>query len=104
MELSKTASGLTPFITNVTVFNATVVNDGAMLVSGASTTAQGATIAVALDTTDGQNFVGVTQVSSSMATQSKENLAPNSHAFQIDTDGTAEFTVTFYEFGVNGFP
>ena len=87
MELVKTHLGQTAFITNVPSFAAATVLDGSMLVSGASTTAQGATVTVALDTTDGQNFIGVTQVSSSFASASKENLANNSHAFQIDTDG-----------------
>lgn len=87
MELSKTHLGQTPYITNVTVFNATVINDGAMLVSGASTTAIGATITVATTTVDGQDYIGVTQLSSSFATQSKENLAPNSHAFGIPSSG-----------------
>lgn len=87
MELAKTHLGMTPFITNVTVFSATAIVDGALLVTGASTTAQGAVVSVALDTTDSINFIGVTQVSSSIATQSKENLAPNSHAFHIGSDG-----------------
>lgn len=87
MELARTLSGAVPYVTNVTVFSATAINDGAMLVSGASTTAQGATVTVTLDTTDGQNFIGVTQVGSSLGTQNKENLANNSHAFHIGSDG-----------------
>jgi hypothetical protein len=87
MQLSKIFDGRTPFITNVTVFSATAIVEGAMLVSGASTTAQGAAVTVGLDTTDGLNFIGVTQVGSSLATQSKENGAPNSHAFNIPTSG-----------------
>ena len=53
MQLSRVMDGRTPFITNVTVFSATAIVEGALLVSGASTTAQGAAISVALDTTDG---------------------------------------------------
>lgn len=87
MQLSRVAEGKTPFIMNVTVFNATAINEGALLVSGASTTAQGATVTVATTTASNENCIGVTQVSSSLATQSKENLAPNSHAFQIGSDG-----------------
>lgn len=87
MQLSRTLDSQTPFIMNVTVFSATAINEGAMLVSGASTTAQGASVTVTLDTTDGLNFIGVTQVGSSLATQSKENAAPNSHAFAIPSNG-----------------
>lgn len=87
MQLSKIAGGRTPFITNVTVFSATAIVEGAMLVSGASSTAQGAAVSVALDTTDGVNAIGVTQLGSSLATQSKENNAPNSHAFSIPSSG-----------------
>jgi len=87
MQLAKTLNGQTPFITNVTVFSATAIVKGAMLVSGASTTAQGAAVTVTLDTTDGLNFIGVTQEGSSLLTQSKENLAPNSHAFRIPSSG-----------------
>lgn len=87
MELSKTHLGQTPFVTNVTVFSATIINDGAFLVSGASTTAQGAAVSVALDTTDGQAFIGVTQEGSSRAAASLENRAPNSHAFGIPSSG-----------------
>lgn len=87
MQLAKVWGGQTPFITNVTAFSATAIVKGAMLVSGASTTAQGAAVSVALDTTDGNNFIGITQVSSSQASESKENLAPNSHAFRIASTG-----------------
>lgn len=87
MKLSKVGLGRVPFITNVTVFSATAIVDGAMLVSGATTTAQGAIVSAALDTSDGNNFIGVTQLHSSIATQSKENLAPNSHAFRIPSSG-----------------
>lgn len=87
MYLSKVWSGQTPFITNVTVFSATAIVKGAMLVSGATTTAQGAAVTVTLDTTDGLNFIGVNQEGTSLLTQSKENLAPNSHAFRIPTSG-----------------
>ena len=87
MELSKTHLGQTPFITNVTVFNATVINDGAALVSGATSTAHGATITLVTSTADMLNYIGVTQVGSSFATQSKENLAPSSHAFGIPSNG-----------------
>lgn len=87
MQLSKLASGRTPYITNVTVFSATAISEGALLVSGGSTTAQGAAVTVTLDTTDGVNAIGVTQVGSSLATQSKENFAPNSHAFSIPSSG-----------------
>lgn len=87
MKLSKVGLGRTPFITNVTVFSATAIVDGAMLVSGATTTAQGAVVSVAADTTDGNNFIGVTQAHSSLLTQSKENLAPNSHAYHIPSSG-----------------
>jgi hypothetical protein len=87
MNLAKTWSGMTPFITNVTVFNATVINKGAFLVSGATSTAQGATITIATTTVDGQFFIGVTQEATNLMTQSKENLAPNTHAFRIPSSG-----------------
>ena len=87
MQLSRVMDGRTPFITNVTVFSATAIVEGALLVSGASTTAQGAAVSVALDTTDGLNAIGVTQLGSSLATQSRENNAPNSHAFSIPSSG-----------------
>lgn len=87
MQLSRVAGSLTPYITNVTVFNATVINKGAFLVSGATTTAAGATVTIATTTVDGQFFIGVTQEASSLLTQSKENLAPNSHAFRIPSSG-----------------
>lgn len=87
MQLSRVVDGKTPTIMNVTVFSATAISEGALLVSGATTTAQGAAVSVALDTTDGLNSIGVTQVGSLLATQSKENKAPNSHAFNLATSG-----------------
>ena len=72
---------------NVQVFNATVINDGAHLVSGATSTAIGATITVATTTADGQNHIGVTQMSSSQATQSYENFAQSANAFGVPTSG-----------------
>ncbi len=88
MQLSRTMSGQTPFIMNVTVFSSTVISEGAMLVTGASTTAVGATVVVQYtDNTDGTNFIGVNQVGSSLASASVENRAPNSHAFGIPSSG-----------------
>ena len=87
MYLSRTHLGQTPFIMNVQVFNATAIPIGAHLVSGASTTAIGATITVATTTADGQNHIGVTQISSSQATQSYENFAPGANAFGVPTSG-----------------
>lgn len=87
MQLAKVWGGATPFITNVTVFSATVINKGAFLVSGASTTAQGATVTIASTTLDSVNFIGVTNEATSFLAQSKENLAPNSHAFRIPSTG-----------------
>ena len=92
MELSKVQLGQTPFIAPVAVFSATAIVQGAVMCTGATTTAQGCVIAntggsVSLDTTDCVSFVGITQVGSSFATQSKENIAPNSHAFNIPSSG-----------------
>lgn len=87
MQLSRVMDARTPMIMNVTVFSATAIVEGALLVSGASSTAQGAVVTVSLDTSDGNNFIGVTQVGSSFALQSKENGAPNSHAFNIPSSG-----------------
>lgn len=87
MQLSRIDSGRAPIIVPVTVFSATAIVEGAMLVSGASTTAQGAAVTVSLDTTDGLNCIGVTQVGSSLATQSKENNAPSSMAWSIPSSG-----------------
>ena len=87
MELSKTHLGKTPFITNVTVFSSTLIVDGALLVSGATTTAIGATVTVATTTASNADFIGVTQVGSLQASVSVENRAPNSHAFGIPSSG-----------------
>ena len=87
MQLTKIAGGMTPFITNVTVFSATAISKGAFLVSGASTTAIGAIVTTTLSTDLGNNFFGVTQEASSLLFQSRENLAPNSHAFRIPSSG-----------------
>lgn len=87
MELSRVLSGQTPVIMNVAVFSATAILDGAVLVSGASTTAQGAAVTVTLDTTDGLNFMGVTQEGSIRASTSVENNALNAAAFRIGTNG-----------------
>lgn len=88
MELSKSLAGRTPMITNVTVFSATAIAHGALLVTGASTTAQGAIVpTVATTTVDYLSVIGVTQEGSTFVTQSKENKAPNSHAFNIPSSG-----------------
>lgn len=87
MQLSRLLDGRTPMIMNVAVFSATAINEGAVLITGATTTAQGAIVSVNNDTTDMSGVIGVTQVGSSLAVQSKENLAPNSHAFQIASSG-----------------
>lgn len=87
MKLARVIGDGTPFITNVTVFSATAIVEGAVLVSGASTTAQGAAVTVTLDTTDGLNFIGVTQVGSLTAVQSKENKAMNASAFNLPSSG-----------------
>ena len=83
MDLARVMNDGVPFIPNVTVFLATAINDGAVLVTGASTTAQGATILVTLDTTDVLNVIGVSQVSTSRATASPERAA----LYNIGTDG-----------------
>ena len=87
MQLSKVGDARTPMIQPIAVFSATAIVEGAVLVYGATTTAQGATVLVSLDTTDVLNVMGITQVGSTLATQSKENAAPNSHAFNIPTSG-----------------
>ena len=87
MQLLSIEGGRAPMIMPVTVFSATAIVEGAVLVTGASTTAQGAVVLVTLDTTDVLNVVGVTQVSSSLATQSKENLGQNASAWHIGSDG-----------------
>lgn len=87
MQLSRVMDSRTPMIMNVTVFSATAIVEGALLVSGASTTAQGAAVTIALDTTDYLNTIGVTQAGTVTANASKENAAPNSHAFNIPTSG-----------------
>ena len=78
MQLSRLTEGRTPFIMNVTVFSATAIVEGALLVTGATTTAQGATVTVATTTASNADFIGVTQVGSLLASVSKENAAPHS--------------------------
>lgn len=87
MQLSKVWGGQTPFITNITAFSATAISKGAFLVSGATTTAIGAIVTTTASTVLGNNYIGVTQEGSSILSQSKENLAPNSHAFRIPSSG-----------------
>jgi hypothetical protein len=90
MELSHLQQGRTPFVTNVQVYAASAVDDGAMMVvgnTGSALTNIGATITVSTSSTVANSVVGITQVSSATGSASKENLGTNSHAFRIDTDG-----------------
>lgn len=88
-NLQKVGLGLSAYITNVPVFRAgSAIEQGSVMVSGATTTAQGATNTVAADTTDANNFIGVSIVSSSQASAAPENVNGIGWArFNIATSG-----------------
>ena len=67
--------------------SATAAATSATSAAGSAVTNMGAIISAVTTSAQFDAFVGVTQVSSSEASASKENLANNSHAFRIDTDG-----------------
>jgi hypothetical protein len=92
MDLSRVMGGQTPFVTNVPVYKATTaIDDGALLTfSGNTANLKGAQLSVAITTAANENAIGVTQVSSSQASASRENSSLNSHAFRIGTDGLAD--------------
>ena len=87
MELSKTGTGQTAYITNVSVFSATSIVDGALLCTGATTTALGAVVTTGTTTAASADYLGVTQLGTARALSCVENNAPNSHAFSIPTSG-----------------
>lgn len=95
MELSRTLSAGVPLVMNIMVTDASTISDGALLCGNQnSTTTQGATLSVALNTTAGDNPVGTNQVSSAQASAAVDNVnAVNAYRFNIDTDGLANQTI-----------
>lgn len=91
MELAHLMEGRTPLVTNVYVYSAATVLDGAILLAGASAgsavTDMGAVASALTTSAQADAFMGITQVSSAFASASKENLGQNAQAFRIDTDG-----------------
>lgn len=99
MELAHLMEGRTPLVTNVYVYSAATVLDGACLIAGASAgsavTNIGAIMATVVTTSATNDaFVGITQVSSAMGSASKENLGMNAAAHRIDTDGIPDRSTT----------
>lgn len=90
MDLSRLLySGGTPLVTNVFVRTASALDYGAIVCANAvTTTAQGATLSVTVDTAANNNCIGVTQVSSAQASADVSNVnAPNAYRFNIQSDG-----------------
>ena len=95
MELSRLISGNVPFVTNVLVYKASTLDQGAVICATANTASlQGAIISVTTNTSACDNAVGVTMISSSRASASKENSAPNATWMNIGSDGYPDATTT----------
>ena len=89
MDLSRLLNGGTPFVTNIFVRTASALDYGAIICANALTsTAQGATLVVTVDTAANNSVIGVTQVSSAQASADVSNVnAMNAYRFNIQTDG-----------------
>ena len=89
MQLAQMMDGRTPYITNLTVYSASVVDAGSILLAqgGTATTDVGHTVSTASTTAAADNFTGINTISSSQASAAQENLALGGQSFNIDTDG-----------------
>lgn len=89
MKLAKLMDGKTPYITNLTVYSASAISDGAFMTvdQGSAITNVGTTVTVGTGSANVANFKGCTTLSSSFGSAAQENLALGGQSFNIDTDG-----------------
>lgn len=89
MELANLMDGNVPYVTNLSVYSASAIANGAaMIIShGTAITNLGYTVSISTSSTNCDDFIGITQVSSSFATAAQENLALGGQSFNIDIDG-----------------
>lgn len=95
MELNRVMNGNCPFVTHVPVYKATLAIDNGAVLSVTANTAsvKGAALSVAITTAGGKNSIGVSQVSSSLASAAPENAnSIGAERFNLGTDGLADFT------------
>ena len=89
MDLSRMTGGGTPLVTNINVQGTVAIAEGAIItVSILTTTAQGCVVTATTSSAANDNTIGVTQVSTSQASASPENVNNmSSYRFNIGTDG-----------------
>lgn len=89
MELANLMDSNVPYITNLSVYSASAIDDGSTLTisQGSAVTNVGYTVSVLTTSGAADNFIGITQISTSFASAAQENLAFGGQSFNIDTDG-----------------
>ena len=88
MQLANLMDGKTPYITNLTVYSASAIDQGAFMTidHGTAITNVGCTVSVNTGSANCANFMGCTTLSSSQATAAQENLGLGGQSFNIATD------------------
>jgi hypothetical protein len=89
MELAHLMDGQTPYITNLTVYSASVIEAGSFMTidEGTAVTNVGCTVSTSTSSTNCADFLGVNTVATSQASAAQENLAFGGQSFNLDTDG-----------------
>ena len=89
MQLANLMGGKTPYITNLTVYSASAINQGAFVVvsDGTAITNMGFTVSTNTGSANCTDFCGCTTLATSVASLAQENLGLGGQSFNMPSTG-----------------